>query len=147
MTDWNAVWIAHPAADGQQEGLFHFRKELHLASVPPGFLVHVTGDNRYRLYVNGVAVSRGPAASDPAHWRYQTVDLAPLLRAGRNIITATVWNWGAARPVARMSHRTGFLLQGAGQAEAVLDTGPGWQVLWNRAVSFELVDMAALGAF
>jgi hypothetical protein len=34
------------------------------------------------------------------HWRYDTVDLAPQLRAGRNVLAALVWNWGAEKPVA-----------------------------------------------
>jgi alpha-L-rhamnosidase len=107
---------------------------LELTAVPARFVVHVSADNRYRLYVNGVQVSSGPQRSDVSHWRYETVDLAPNLHTGRNVIAALVWNWGAARPVAQFSNRTGFLLQGNSAAEASLvNTGAGWKVLRDRA--------------
>jgi alpha-L-rhamnosidase len=111
-------------------------------------VVHVSADNRYRLYVNGVQVSSGPQRSDVAHWRYETVDLAPNLRAGRNVIAALVWNWGAARPVAQFSSRTGFLLQGDGPAEASLaNTGVGWKVLRDSAYVPIVITTAFMGNY
>jgi len=74
--------------------VFHFRKTIDLADRPTRFVVRVSADNRYRLFVNGVSVSIGPARGDLLHWRYETVDLAPYLRAGRNVLAAVVWNWG-----------------------------------------------------
>jgi len=119
---------------GDSFTVFHARRTFDLSSVPARFVVHVSADNRYRLYVNGVQVSSGPQRSDVTHWRYETLDLAPHLRAGRNVIAALVWNWGAARPVAQHSNRTGFLLQGNGQVEAALvNTGTGWKLLRDPA--------------
>ena len=40
--------------------------------------------------------------------RYETVDLAPHLKQGRNVLAALVWNWGKDRPVAQFSRRTAF---------------------------------------
>ena len=94
-------------------------------------MVHVSADNRYRLFVNGQQVSSGPQRSDLMHWRYETIDLAPHLRAGRNVLAALVWNWGAERPVAQFSRRTAFLVQGDSEREAVVNTGPEWKVLHN----------------
>ena len=36
-------------------------------------------------------------------WRYETYDLAPLLRAGNNVLAATVWNMGSDAPVAQQT--------------------------------------------
>ena len=91
----------------------------------------MSADNRYRLFVNGEQVSSGPQRSDLMHWRYETVDLAPHLRAGRNVLAALVWNWGAERPVAQFSRQTAFLLQGDSPREAVVNSGPEWKVLRN----------------
>lgn len=102
-----ASWIAHPEAAADEFGVFHFRRVLDLESVPATFIVHISADNRYRLRLNGTAVSSGPQRSDLMHWRYETVDLAPYLQAGHNVLAATVWNWGAARPVAQFSHQIG----------------------------------------
>jgi hypothetical protein len=51
------------------------------------------------------------------HWNYETVDLAPHLTAGKNIIAAKVWNEGEYKPEAQISWRTGFILQGNSPAE------------------------------
>jgi len=126
-----ASWIAPPNVRGDAYGVFHFRRTLDLAVRPERFTVHVSGDNRYRLFVNGQQVSSGPQRSDIMHWRYETVDLAPHLRAGRNVLAAIVWNWGAERPVAQFSYHTAFLLQGDSEREAVANTGRDWKVFQN----------------
>ena len=75
-------------------------------------MVHVTADNRYQLWVNGTRVVFGPARGDLNHWRYETIDLAPHLHAGRNVLAAVVWNYGELAPEAQTTWRTGFLIQG-----------------------------------
>jgi hypothetical protein len=140
---------------GDSFTVFHARRAFELATKPARFVVHVSADNRYRLYVNGedvaflyARVSSGPQRSDVAHWRYETLDLAPFLRRGRNVIAALVWNWGAARPVAQFSHRTGFLLQGDSQVEAALvNTGTGWKVLRDLAYSPIVITTASMGNY
>ncbi|HEV8365991.1 MAG TPA: alpha-L-rhamnosidase C-terminal domain-containing protein, partial [Gemmatimonadaceae bacterium] len=125
-----ARWIADSSASPNDFGVYHFRRVFDLSSKPDRFVVNVSADNRYRLVVNGQPVSSGPQRSDLAHWRYETVDLAPALRAGRNVLAATVWNWGVDRPVAQESRRSGFLLQGTTEQASVVSTGrPGWRVL------------------
>ena len=132
-----ASWIAPPAVPGDSAIVFHARRTFDLPSRPDRFVVHLSADNRYRLYVNGEQVSSGPQRSDVMHWRYETVDLAPKLRAGRNVLAAVVWNWGAARPVAQHSNRTGFLVQGDGEREAALvNSGPGWKLRVDSAYRF-----------
>jgi hypothetical protein len=126
-----AFWIFHPDAPRDTYGVFHFRRVVTLDRVPDSFVVHVSGDNRYRFLVNGRHVASGPQRSDLMHWRYQTVDLAPFLRVGQNVLAALVWNWGAHRPVAQFSYRTGFLLQGDGESESVVNTNRSWRVLHN----------------
>ena len=126
-----ALWIFPPGATGQEFGVFHFRRLFALDVKPSTFVVHVSADNRYRLFVNGDEVSSGPQRSDLMHWRYETVDLAPHLRAGRNVLAALVWNWGPERPVAQFSRQSAFLLQGQSPREAVVNSGPEWKVLRN----------------
>ena len=48
-----AVWIAHQDVSGEAFGVFHFRRILELPARPETFVVHVSADNRYRLFVNG----------------------------------------------------------------------------------------------
>ena len=128
-----AKWIAPPGMHPDSFGVFHARRTFELPGKPARFIVHVSADNRYRLYVNGTQLSSGPQRSDAMHWRYETVDLAPALRAGANVVAAVVWNWGPNHPVAQHSLRTAFLLQGDGPAESVINTGAGWKLLRDSA--------------
>jgi hypothetical protein len=59
---------------------------------PASFVVPVSADNRYRLFVNGHFVAAGPAQSDLRNWRFETIDLAPHLKAPPNVLAAVVLN-------------------------------------------------------
>lgn len=146
---WSGKWITHPDVSARETAVLHFAREITLDSVPDSLVVRVSADNRYRLFVNGTSVSVGPARSDVAHWRYERVDLAPYLVQGTNRITATVWNWGDQTPFAQMSFRTGFLLEAEGHSARAfsLDTGDQWQVLQDRAYSFDMPVSRELGGY
>ena len=75
---WSAKWIAVPGASPFEYGVYHFRRSFDLPQKPSTFVVHVTADNRYQLFVNGERVVAGPARGDLSHWQYETVDLARL---------------------------------------------------------------------
>lgn len=128
---WPAEWIAGPDAPQKDAGVFYFRKELTLASPPAHYWVHVSADNRFLLHVNGKFAGVGPARGDLFHWRFETIDLAPLLHAGKNTLAAIVWNFGTKAPIAQMSSRTGFLIQGDTAAEQSANTGPSWKVKYQ----------------
>src|SRR2546429_2647744 len=51
------------------------------------------------------SIGEGPASSDLGHWKYETFDLRPFLHNGKNVIGATVWNFGTQAPVAQMTSR------------------------------------------
>ncbi|HMF79711.1 MAG TPA: alpha-L-rhamnosidase N-terminal domain-containing protein [Bryobacteraceae bacterium] len=130
---WTASWIDVANTPTQDYGVYHFRKTFELPAKPSTFVVHVSGDNRYRLYANGQPVSLGPARGDLTHWRYETVDLAPHLRTGKNVLAAVVWNDGPGRAVAQVTNQTGFLLQADASENALVNTGKSWQCLLDRA--------------
>lgn len=130
---WNADWITVPEAGESSPGLYLFRKALTVDEVPDSFVVYVSGDNRYKLYVNEKLVSLGPALGDLSHWNYETVDLTPYLKAGNNIIAALVWNEGNLKPVSQFSYRTGFIVQGANEASQVLNTNTSWKCIQDMS--------------
>jgi hypothetical protein len=144
---WEAHWIAPDQSCLKEYGVYHFRKTLTIGSVPGRFIVHVSADNRYRLFVNGKPVCSGPARGDLAHWRYETVDLAPFLKPGSNVLAASVWNFADRAPWAQMSCQTAFLLQGDGEAEAAANTNTSWKVIRNPAYSPTGNERAPMGQF
>jgi hypothetical protein len=125
---WKASWITHPTAPLREPLVLHFRHTLALNAVPATYPVRVSADNRFILYVNGHRVGDGPARGDLAHWRYERFDLAPRLKPGQNLITATVWNFGVYAPVAQMTDRTAFLLESEAVGDSSISTPKGWLV-------------------
>jgi alpha-L-rhamnosidase len=134
-THWSAQWITAAGVAERDEVVLHFRKTMELKEAPTKFVVDVSADNQFILYVNGVEAGRGPSRADLAHWRYETYDIGPLLHAGRNVLAATVWHFGTHAAIAQMSERVGFLLHGAGEAERGANTNVTWEVEEETGIS------------
>jgi hypothetical protein len=130
---WPASWISCPGVPGRAYGVYHFRKTFTLGERPAQYIVHVSADNRYRLFVNGAPVCSGPARGDLYNWYFETVDIAPYLKAGNNSIAALVWNMGEEAAVAQISNQTAFLLQGNTGNEKLVNTDGSWKVWENKA--------------
>lgn len=132
---WNANWIDVPNTEPHGYGVYHFRKTFTLNEKPQQFIIHVSADNRYKLYVNDSLVSFGPAKGDLYHWNFETVDIASQLHAGKNIIAAVVWNFGEEKPAWQISYRTAFILQGDTKTEEVINTDDSWKCTPDKAYS------------
>ncbi len=130
---WDASWISVPGAADNAPGLYLFRKTLSLETKPESFKVYVSGDNRFKLYVNEQLVSIGPALGDIKHWNYETLDLAPYLNAGNNIIAAEVWNEGDLKPVSQFSLKTGFVIQGTNETTKKINTNDSWKCIQDKS--------------
>ncbi len=141
---WKAQWITGPGRpinrftassdlSLKDYGIFKFRKTIELTAKPATFIVHVSGDNRYKLFVNGKHVSQGPARGDLYFWNFETVDIAPFLNAGSNIVSAVVWNEGRSKPESQISYLTGFILQGNTAAEEILNTNESWKTIKDES--------------
>lgn len=128
-----AQWITHPTASLQDYGVYHFRKDIELEEIPGPYLIHLSADNRFRLYVNGQLVTTGPGRSDLQHWPYVTIDLQKYLHKGINQIAAEVWNFGTYKAASQISRATAFFIQGQDEKSAVMNTNQTWKVLRNAA--------------
>jgi hypothetical protein len=107
---WRArfVWCEAPRIDGAGALLARrarpepvtgcFRRTLDLGAVPGRVPARVSADSRYVLFANGVEAARGPVRANGRRLHYDLVDLAPLLRRGRNAIAALVRFFGRANP-------------------------------------------------
>lgn len=130
---WSAHWITVPNTNPEGYGVYLFRKTIELAAQPTTLVIHISADNRYKLFVNEKLVSLGPARGDLNHWNYETLDIAPYLKAGKNILAAQVWNEGEWKPEAQMSIRTAFILQGAGSPESLVNTNNTWKCTQDKS--------------
>lgn len=144
---WKAQWITAPGvtpmnqriaaydASLKEYGVYKFRKNFELAAMPASFVVHVSGDNRYKLFVNEQLVSLGPARGDLYFWNFETVDIAKYLQVGKNVVAALVWNDGKQKPEAQISYLTGFILQGNSATEEILNTDNSWKSIKDSSYS------------
>lgn len=134
---WNAQWIGlNKAFDrGTGYGVYYFRKSIQLKDKPSKFMIHVSADNHYKLYVNNKLASIGPARGDLHNWHYETADIAGLLVAGKNTVAAMVWNEAEYRPEYQVSLRTSFIIQGNAAAEETLNTNNTWKCIEDKAFS------------
>lgn len=78
---------------------FHYslllRKAFNLKQRPPCSVIHITAADKYRLFINGRYVGRGPARSVGPHWTpYDTHDIGRLLRPGKNVIAVFAYHYG-----------------------------------------------------
>lgn len=137
---WPAKWIAHPGMTGEEAGVFLFKKVISFETAPNDYVIHISADNRYILYVNGNVVTRGPARGDLNRWLFETVDIASYLDAGENHIAAKVWNMGQLKPVAQMSLATGLIIQGNTGIEKEINTDKTWRVAIDSAWTFYRID-------
>lgn len=142
-----AQWIAFEAKAQKDAEVLYFRKSFALASTPHVFPIRISADNRFRLYVNGQFVASGPEHSDLNNWRYQGLDIAPYLIAGKNTVAVEVWNWGPLRPVAQYSLQTGLLVEGLSSAAKVIDSDDSWKVFKNTNHRFIPVSGEQVGGY
>jgi alpha-L-rhamnosidase len=126
--EWKAQWITAPGTPQRDEVVLHFRKVIDIPALSSHFWVEVSADNQFVFYVNGTRVATGPSKSDLGHWRFETYDIGPQLKAGKNVLAATVWNFGTHAAIAQMSDRLGFLVHGKSEAERAADTDESWEV-------------------
>ena len=144
--EWSASWVEpdDPAVAARpNEVWYRLRFEL---DEPAAVRVHVSGDGRYLLELDGEAVGRGPQRGDLRHWSYESYDLR--LGAGEHVLMAVVSSPGVPgegghlAPAAQVSLRPGFLLAAEGGAEGglagVLDTGHGdWEWFEATGLGYE----------
>jgi alpha-L-rhamnosidase len=135
---WTASWIWHGAegvpvgdplgamraAKGERDVYCLFRGSVDLDVAPSSALLRAAGSSRFRLYVNGRRVARGPIRSSPAQQPGELVDVGRLLVAGANTVTALVRYYGEPTSWWIPAPVTAGLAGGCFAAELVVDGVP-----------------------
>ena len=132
---WQAHWIWLGGDSSAPVAMF--RKEITLAAAPRAVKAWLTADTKYRLYVNGRLVSRGPVdigrdyqGGSTHRWFYDFRDLTPFFTKGTNVITAEVFRqWPIGFTVSR--GQPGFLFEGeitgSGGQTTTVKSGASWR--------------------
>jgi len=134
---WQARWIW--LGGDPTPAVAMFRKEITLAEAPKRVAAWLTADMKYRLYVNGRLVSRGPvdigrdyAGGDTHRWFYDFRDLTPFFQKAGNVIAAEVFRqWPIGFTVSR--GQPGFLFEAdvtaPGQEKVIVKSDATWRAL------------------
>ncbi len=115
-----------------------------------GLHVDLSADSRYLFFCNGVFVGRGPAKGNIEHHFFDSFDLTPHLRSGRNVLAAIVLDMSRVAhrpallgpPCSVMTYTGGFVLEGAlqnlaGEVVEDLRTDAAWKVAVDKAHRFQ----------
>ena len=123
---WPAKWVGPPEPGGGGPVVLAFRRRFDVAGGTTA-LLHVTADERYELFLDGVRVGQGSERGGPDNWFYETYEVP--LAAGPHVLVAKVWWLGDRAPLAQLSVRPGFLLLAEGGPADQLHTGAAaWDV-------------------
>jgi len=136
---WPAYWIKAHVGTEKDYAVFHFRKTFQLDTLPDKLIVNTSGDNRYQLFVNESLVTWGPARGDIRHWFFETTDIAPYLKKGKNVLAVSVQNYGAQLPDAQLTIQTAFILAANNKKYSFLNTNQTWKAIQNQAYSPNVV--------
>lgn len=122
------VWIggAHPF--DLHESYLNFRADLKLASVPTTATFQLSADSRYRLWINGSFVGRGPERSWPSSMAVDAHSIVHLMRSGLNRIAVQVYSPGYSHFAYVHRGAAGLIGWLMADGQTVLKTGPGWKV-------------------
>jgi hypothetical protein len=129
------AWCPDAVRDNAGErGLF--RRTFDMDAVPESFRVLVSADSRYRLFVNGTPVGRGPLKGTLKRYHFEEWEVAPLLRPGRNVLAADVVWFGHNVPLSEEhSGFAGLLVRGP--EGAGVDTPGEWRAWYDRALVWD----------
>ena len=123
---WRARWISKSQSNSGSNEWIAFRKRVKLDKVPQRLPARIAADTKYWLWINGElavyegGLKRGPA---PGDGYVDTVDIAPWLRPGENLISILVWHLG----------RNGFSHLDSGMAALLFEAiGDGVEILSDK---------------
>jgi len=81
-----------------------FRRTFDLGDEPSSASFRIFADTRYKLSVNGAIVGHGPGRFFLVKPEYDTWDIAPFLRSGRNVVAVLVNSYGRYTYHSQYSH-------------------------------------------
>lgn len=87
-------WIGSDHPFDLAECYLNFRADVALQAVPKAAILHLSADSRYRLWVNGAFIGRGPERSWPSSMAVDARDVTAELRPGPNHIAVQVYSPG-----------------------------------------------------
>ncbi len=128
-----AVWIGSEHPFDLHEAYLDFRRVFELEQQPDAAELWITADSRYKLWLNGTFVARGPARCYPHAQAVDRLNVAGLLKPGVNVIAAQVYQPGYSHFAYMHRAAAGLLAWLSCDGETRLATGSSWRVRRDRS--------------
>lgn len=125
----DVVWIGSEHPFDLHEAYLCFRspEDWQLNGLPDLAELTITADSRYKLWVNGQFISRGPARSYPQAQSVDRLNLTPYLQVGANTIAVQVYQPGYSHFAYLYRGAAGLLAYLTCDGTTALITGPKWR--------------------
>lgn len=128
-------WIGSSHPFDLHEAYLNFRRVFDIEAPPARALLTVTADSRYKLWVNGAFVARGPARCYPQFQSVDEFDVTAHLRPGNNVLAVQVYQPGYSHFAYVHRATAGLLAKLTLQNGTVIVTDTKWRV--KRDDSFD----------
>lgn len=126
-----APYIGHPDQRTHAQQVLRYRRSF---SGCPTEALRVSAYGRFKVWLDGRLLARGPLKGTLVHRFYESIDLPSLCSDGEHVLAVELMHFGAYGPMSEVHPPVaGLVAEGAG-----LDTGPEWKV---QLVSTREVDM------
>jgi alpha-L-rhamnosidase len=136
-------WISHPA---QGPGTFFFRKTIQLGSLPDQFLLQVSGDSRFELFVNNEKALLGPVLGDVQQWNHHVIDIGPYLKKGANVLAIELVKW-EGRYLHATRNPAAVLVRSVAQQYSMVNTSDSRQWKTLKSPAHALMGLSGEGRF
>jgi len=148
--DWTAEWIWTKENLGEPNTWVAFRKDVELKDIGQNSKAFISADTKYWLWINGEMVvfegsyTGGPSPVKPSprtdnvpiasNKYYDTVDIQPFLKKGKNTIAVLAWFYGAnGSKGTHISSGKGGLIFQADIADTKVISDSSWRVKLHQA--------------
>lgn len=121
-------WIGSDHPFDLYECYLWFQTDLDLPKAPETAVLHLTADSRYRLWINGEFIGRGPERSWPQAMAVDARDVAKHLKTGRNRIAVQVYSAGYSHFAHVHRAACGLIAWAEIDGQAALKTDCTWRV-------------------
>ncbi len=118
-----------------------FRKKINV-NKSNNYILDITADDYYKLYINGAYVTQGPANSYPFAYYYNHLDITPFLQEGENILAVHVYYQGLVnRAYNSGDYRQGLLAEVLENGTVITDDN--WKCRkaleygWSRTIAYD----------
>ncbi|UCC87529.1 MAG: alpha-L-rhamnosidase N-terminal domain-containing protein [Anaerolineales bacterium] len=126
----DAVWIGseHPFDVYETYLCFRSPADWRIEELPRRAELFITADSRYRVWINGGFVARGPSRCYPERQSVDCIDVTAHLVSGANTLAVQVYQPGYSHFAYVHRGVAGLLASLVGDGHVLLTTGTSWRV-------------------